>query len=189
MVFNSTFVLGAVVAKRSLGGAGAWGLILGALGLGAVIGGVVALRIRPRRPLVTANLVLIGSAVPPALLAVRPPLALVVAGAGVGGIGGTVFNAVWETALQRHIPPERLSRVTAYDWFVSTAANPLGQAVTRRRRDRDRRDAHRRRGLAGCRAVPDARDPEHQSLTADRDEPVETRVADEVQAVAVRDDR
>jgi MFS family permease len=130
MVFNSTFVLGAVVAKRSLGGPGAWGLILGAFGLGAVIGGVVALRIRPRRPLVTANLVLIGSAAPPALLALRPPLALVVAGACVGGIGGTVFNAVWETALQRHITPERLSRVTAYDWFVSTAANPLGQAVT-----------------------------------------------------------
>ena len=86
-VFNSTFVLGAAVAKRSLGGAGAWGLILGAFGLGAVIGGVVALRIRPRRPLVTANLVLVGSAAPPALLALRPPLALVVAGGCVGGIG------------------------------------------------------------------------------------------------------
>jgi MFS family permease len=123
-------VLGAAIAKRSLGGAGAWGLIVGAFGLGAVIGVVVALRIRPPRPLVTANLVLIGSAAPPALLALRPPLALVVAGACVGGIGGTVFNALWETALQRHIPAERLSRVTAYDWFVSTAANPLGQAVS-----------------------------------------------------------
>jgi MFS family permease len=130
MVFNSTFVLGAVVAKRSLGGADAWGLILGAFGLGAVIGGVVALRIRPRRPLVTANLVLIGSAAPPALLALRPPLALVAVGAFVGGIGGTVFNAVWETVLQRHIPAERLSRVTAYDWFVSIAANPVGQALS-----------------------------------------------------------
>jgi MFS family permease len=130
MAFNFTFVLGAVVAKRSLGGADAWGLILGAFGLGAVIGGVVALRIRPRRPLVTANLVLIGSAAPPTLLALRAPLALVVAGACVGGIGGTIFNAVWETVLQRHVPPERLSRVTAYDWFVSTAANPLGQAVS-----------------------------------------------------------
>jgi len=128
MAFNFTFVLGAVVAKRSLGGPGAWGLVVGAFGLGAVIGGIVALRIRPRRPLVTANLVLIGSAVTPTVLALRPPLAVVVAGACVGGIGGTVFNAVWETVLQRHIPPERLSRVTAYDWFVSTVANPLGQA-------------------------------------------------------------
>jgi MFS family permease len=130
MVFNSTFVLGAAVAKRSLGGADAWGLILAAFGLGAVVGGVVALRIRPRRPLVTANLGLILFALPPALLALRLPALVVAAGACVGAIGGTLFNAVWETALQRHVPPERLSRVTAYDWFVSIAANPLGQALS-----------------------------------------------------------
>jgi MFS family permease len=130
MVFNSTFVLGAAVAKRSLGGAEAWGLILAAFGLGAVVGGVVALRIRPRRPLVTANLGLILFALPPALLALRLPALVVAAGACVGAIGGTLFNAVWETALQRHVPPERLSRVTAYDWFVSIAANPLGQALS-----------------------------------------------------------
>jgi MFS family permease len=129
MVFNWFFVLGAVVAKRSLGGADAWGLIVAALGLGAVVGGIVALKIRPRRPLVVANLGLVLFALPPALLALRPPVALVAAGALVGGIGGTLFNALWETALQRHIPPERLSRVTAYDWFVSTAANPAGQAL------------------------------------------------------------
>jgi MFS family permease len=129
MIFNWFFVLGAVVAKRSLGGAHSWGLIVAALGLGAVVGGVVALRIRPRRPLVVANLGLVLFALPPALLALRPPVALIAAGALVGGIGGTLFNAVWETALQRHIPPERLSRVTAYDWFVSTAANPAGQAL------------------------------------------------------------
>jgi MFS family permease len=130
MVFNSTFVLGAAVARRSLGGAGAWGLILGAFGLGAVVGGVVALRLRPRRPLVTANLGLVFFALPPALLALRAPTAVIAAGACIGAIGGTLFNAVWETALQRHIPSERLSRVTAYDWFVSTAAQPLGQALS-----------------------------------------------------------
>jgi MFS family permease len=129
MVFNWFFVLGAVVAKRSLGGADAWGLIVAALGLGSVVGGVVALRIRPRRPLVVANLGLVLFTLPPGLLALRLPVALVAAGTLVGGIGGTLFNAVWETALQRHIPPERLSRVTAYDWFVSTAANPAGQAL------------------------------------------------------------
>jgi MFS family permease len=191
MVFNSTFVLGAVIAKRSLGGAGAWGLILGALGLGAVIGGLVALRIRPRRPLVTANLVLAGSAAPPALLALRPPLALVVAGAFIGGIGGTVFNALWETALQRHIPPERLSRVTAYDWFVSTAANPLGQAVSGPAAGAIGIDATLAVAAGWLAAAPflTLAIPSIRSLTADRYEPVEPRVADEVEAAAVGDDR
>jgi MFS family permease len=190
MAFNFTFVLGAVVAKRSLGGAGAWGLILGAFGLGAVIGGVVALRIRPRRPLVTANLILVGSAVPPALLALRPPLVLVVAGACVGGIGGTVFNAVWETALQRHIPPERLSRVTAYDWFVSTAANPLGQALSGPAAGAIGIDATLAVAAGWLAAAPflTLAIPSIRSL-ADRYEPVEPRVPDEVEPVTVRHDR
>ena len=128
-MFNWFFVLGAAVAKRSLGGAGAWGLIVGALGLGAVAGGILALRIRPRRPLIVANLGLTLFAVPTVLLAFHLPALVVAAGAVVGGSGGTFFNAIWETTLQRHILPERLSRVTAYDWFVSTAANPVGQAV------------------------------------------------------------
>jgi MFS family permease len=128
-MFNWFFVLGAAVAKRSLGGAGAWGLIVSGLGLGAVAGGLLALRVRPRRPLVAANLGLTVTAVPTVLLALHLPALVVAAGAVVGGVGGTFFNAVWETTLQRHVPPERLSRVTAYDWFVSTAANPVGQSV------------------------------------------------------------
>jgi MFS family permease len=189
--FNFTFVLGAVVAKRSLGGADAWGLILGAFGLGAVIGGVVALRIRPRRPLVTANLVLIGSVAPPALLALRAPLALVVAGACVGGIGGTIFNAVWETALQRNVPPERLSRVTAYDWFVSTAANPLGQSVSGPVAGAIGIDATLAVAAGWLAVAPflTLAIPSIRSLTADRHEPVEPRVPDEVEAAAVGDDR
>jgi MFS family permease len=189
-VFNSTFVLGAAVAKRSLGGAGAWGLILGALGLGAVIGGVVALRIRPGRPLVTANLWLIPFALPPALLALRPPLAVIVVGAGVGGIGGTVFNAVWETALQRHIPPERLSRVTAYDWFVSTAANPLGQALSGPAAGAIGIDATLAVAAGWLAAAPflTLAIPSIRSLTADGYESIEPRVADEVEAPPVGDD-
>ena len=38
-------------------------------------------------------------------------------------------NGVWEATLQRHIPPESLSRVSAYDWFGSLAFYPLGLAV------------------------------------------------------------
>ena len=38
-------------------------------------------------------------------------------------------NSVWESTLQRHIPAESLSRVSAYDWFGSLAFYPLGLAV------------------------------------------------------------
>jgi hypothetical protein len=40
-----------------------------------------------------------------------------------------IFNALWETALQQHIPPAALSRVSAYDWFGSLAFQPIGFVV------------------------------------------------------------
>jgi len=40
-----------------------------------------------------------------------------------------IFNSLWETALQRHVAPAALSRVSAYDWFGSLAFQPLGLAI------------------------------------------------------------
>ncbi|HEV8648685.1 MAG TPA: hypothetical protein VG276_04610 [Actinomycetes bacterium] len=33
---------------------------------------------------------------------------------------------LWFTALQQHVPPHVLSRVSAYDWLGSTALRPVG---------------------------------------------------------------
>ncbi len=40
-----------------------------------------------------------------------------------------VFNTLWETTLQRHIPPGARSRVSSYDWFGSIVFAPLGLAL------------------------------------------------------------
>jgi MFS family permease len=122
-------ILGAFVAKESLGGAGSWAVIVAGLGLGAVVGNLVALRVRPHRPLVLANLGCALVALPPALIALRAPTAVIAAGAFAGGLGIAFFNPLWETALQRHIPPAVLSRVTAYDWLVSVGLTPVGQML------------------------------------------------------------
>jgi MFS family permease len=58
------FVLGPVIATRMLGGASAWGAISASWAAGAVGGGVITLRITPRRPLVAANLALALIALP-----------------------------------------------------------------------------------------------------------------------------
>ena len=39
------------------------------------------------------------------------------------------LNPVWETAVQHSVPAPVLARVTAYDWLLSLAAQPLGYAV------------------------------------------------------------
>ena len=37
-----------------------------------------------------------------------------------------LFDVWWLTALAERIPPDKLSRVTSYDWMVSLALIPLG---------------------------------------------------------------
>ncbi len=122
-------VLGAAISKESLGGAGAWGLILSALGVGSLVGGVVALRIRPRRPFVTAFALYLPFALPSLLLAAGAGAGGVAAAALVSGAGLIIGNSVWETTLQQHVPDAVLSRVTAYDWFGSVVATPIGNAL------------------------------------------------------------
>ena len=122
-------VLGPAIAKAHLGGAAAWGLVLTAQSLGLVAGGLLLLRLRPRRLLLTATLGFLLTI--PFLLALSAPaeLVVVVAAAAVGGIGTEIFGVLWETTLQQEISQEKLSRVSAYDALGSFVLIPLGVAA------------------------------------------------------------
>jgi len=123
------FVLGPVVSERELGGARDWGVILSGGAIGSVVGGLLALRIRPRRPLFTGYL-LISVAALPTILLVRPLPALVIAAAAVVAMVTLAFAVtLWQTTLQERIPREALSRVFSYDWMGSLVLMPLGFAV------------------------------------------------------------
>jgi MFS family permease len=119
-------VLGPVTAERDLGGAGAWGAVLGAFGAGSLVGSLLATRAAPARPLVFVAGMEALFALPLAFLAAPTPVALLAVGAFVSGLGVTTGESVWESTLQRHIPDESLSRVSSYDWFGSFAFYPLG---------------------------------------------------------------
>jgi MFS family permease len=123
------FVLGAAISKTSLGGAGAWALILACFSAGGLIGGTTVLRIRPQRPLFIACIAVVPWSFPPAALALHSPLLVLAAFALVSGAGLMIFNSLWETTLQHHVPAASLSRVSAYDWFGSLLMQPLGFAL------------------------------------------------------------
>ncbi len=128
-VFAAWGVLGPVVAHSRMGGAATWGAIVSAFGGGSVLGGIVALRLRPARPMLVASASVSVFSLPLALLALGSGPLLVGAGAFLSGVGLMVANTLWESTLQRHIPQAALSRVSAYDWFGSMAFEPLGFAM------------------------------------------------------------
>jgi MFS family permease len=127
---NGAFnVLGPPVARQHLGGAAAWGAILTCESAGLLIGGLLMLRLRPRRMLYVATLCMLLAALPSLLLGFPAPVAAVAAGALVMGAGLEVFGVLWDTSMQQEIPVDRLSRVYAYDALGSFALIPVAQAA------------------------------------------------------------
>ena len=129
MMDSVWLVLAAVWVKDGHGGAGAWTVILVVSAVGGLAAGAMALRIKPRRPLLLASIAVIPNASPIIVLALRLPWEILVVTALVTGFGNMLFNTLWETTLQQHIPPASLSRVSAYDWFGSLLCQPLGLAL------------------------------------------------------------
>lgn len=128
-VLAPIFVLGPLVADIELSGASSWALIVGAYGVGGVVGGLWALRVRPRRPLLFASALFGLEALLPGLLAVAPPEGVLAAAALLGGVSYGVFEAIWSTALQQNVPDATLARVSSLDWMGSLALLPVGYIV------------------------------------------------------------
>ena len=164
MAMGSFMVLGPVIVDRELGGAAEWGFIMTVGALGAIVGGAVALRWKPARPLAVGfALMLVG--------ATRAVSHTTAAGAGHRYLGHghpgrhlDLEHPVGDRAPAAHSQAS-LSRVSSYDWMVSLAFNPSV---------RDHRSAGGHRGevptlllasaiglAAKLRCPPRAEHPEH----------------------------
>ena len=122
-------IFGPLVCRRDYGGAAAYALLSALWGLGAMLGGFVLMRVKPRRPLRAGTLACLPWAIPMILLACGVPLAIVVPFQLVSGAGPIIFNTLWWTTLQQQVPPESISRVISYDFAGSFALSPIGQAL------------------------------------------------------------
>jgi MFS family permease len=122
-------VLGPKIAKEHLGGAAAWGAFLTATSIGLVSSGLVLMRWRPRRMLLTATWAVFPFALPLVALAVPAPEAGLVATGFVWGFSSEIFGVMWTLTMQQQIPRDRLSRVYSYDMLGSFVLMPIGVAA------------------------------------------------------------
>jgi MFS family permease len=129
MAWGAQGVLGPIVAREELGGASAWGAIVTVGGIGGALGGVVALRWRPPRPLFTSHLIALGMSGYLLLFALPVPTAVIALGSFAAVLSIVVANTLWETVLQSEVPQEVLSRVSSYDWAISLVFMPIGFAL------------------------------------------------------------
>lgn len=129
LVIAPFLVLGPAVARRSLGGAGAWALIVACYGIGSIVGSLVALRLHVGRPIRFALAIGVLYAPLLALLALRLPALAVAPFAVLAGAQGSARTTLLQTTGQKLFPRELLSRLSAFGSLGSIGLAPLGFAL------------------------------------------------------------
>ncbi|GGJ84256.1 MFS transporter [Streptomyces camponoticapitis] len=125
---GSVQVIGPAVADAGAG-ARTWGLVLAAQTLGAIAGGLLALRWKPRAALATGVLLTSVSAVLPWALAAGPRPALLIPAAFLAGVAMEQVHIALTVAVQERVAPGHLARVTSYQVLGSLTAVPVGQLL------------------------------------------------------------
>ncbi len=122
-------VIGPVVANERLGGPKGWSWVLGAESVGMLVGVLIAIRVRPRRPVRLVVFMAFPLALVPLALGVGAPLLVAALVAFVAGVALDTLTVVWDTTLQREIPQSALSRVSSYDALGSLMLGPVGMLL------------------------------------------------------------
>jgi MFS family permease len=128
-VLPAVFALGPALAAQELSGASSWAAIIACLGVGTVTGNLIALRLRPRRPVLVAAVALVGACTQAAIIGSGVGTAGIAALMVLAGIAVSLFFTLWDTSIQEQIPPHAVSRVSSYDFTVSLGLMPLGMAL------------------------------------------------------------
>ncbi|MBO1332050.1 MFS transporter [Streptomyces sp. VRA16 Mangrove soil] len=110
-------------------GASTFGLVMSALGAGSVLGGIIAIRLRPRYPLRAGALAMILWTLMPLSVALGLPAPLIACCYAVSGVGMAFWIVMFHTSVQTHVPQDVLGRVHAYDAAGSLVMKPVGQAL------------------------------------------------------------
>ncbi|MGW0249925.1 MFS transporter [Nocardia goodfellowii] len=125
-LIGGTQVLGPAIADATIGRF-AWGIVLGAQTVGALLGGILASRWQPRRALLFGTVLVLVEAVPLLTLAHAPELIPLLAAYFLAGMTIEQFSIAWDVSVQENVPPDRLARVYSYDALGSFIAIPLGE--------------------------------------------------------------
>lgn len=122
-------VLAPLICKEDYGGAGAYAALGVSFAVGMLVGGTSLLRFKPHFPLRAGFIAFLPALLPGIVLGLKLSLPVVVGAQFLSGIGMTVMGALWWTAMQEHIPPQSISRVSSYDWAGTLAVMPIGYAL------------------------------------------------------------
>jgi MFS transporter len=110
-------------------GATVFGVVNSVSGLGMVLGGLIAMRVRPDRPLLAGGIAIFGFAAQPLSVAFGLPVPVIACGFAISGAAMAFWSVMWATSVQTQVPSTILNRIHAYEVAGSLAMAPVGQAL------------------------------------------------------------
>lgn len=108
-------------------GESALGFIMSMFGLGSVLGGLVAVRLRPLHPLRAGAIAMAGTVFGILAVALRLSPPMLALGYALWGVGAAFWLVMFHSSVQTKIAPDILGRVHAYDVAGSVIMRPVGQ--------------------------------------------------------------
>ncbi|MER5636756.1 MFS transporter [Kitasatospora sp. NPDC002227] len=106
-----------------------FGLLSGAFAVGTVCGGLLAIRVKPLRPLAAGALALLAFPLYPLGIVLGWPVPALAAAQVLVGTGVTFWGVMWATSVQTQVPGEVLNRIHSYDVAGSVCMLPVGSAL------------------------------------------------------------
>jgi MFS family permease len=122
-------VLGPLIALEHFDGAKSWSYVITAESVGLVVGSLIAIKVKPKYPMRFLMLSSFTITFYIASLAKPQSLAVIAVGAFLFGITLDLWGTLWNTALQRKVPRDSLSRVSSFDAMGSLMFRPIGLAI------------------------------------------------------------
>ncbi|MBB4947427.1 MFS family permease [Kitasatospora gansuensis] len=101
-----------------------------AFGAGTVVGGLLAVRFKPQRPLAVGAVAMLAFPLYPLGIVLGWPAWLLGIAQVVVGIGLTFWSVMWATSVQTQVPGEVLNRIHAYEVAGSVCMFPIGSALS-----------------------------------------------------------
>jgi MFS family permease len=129
LIFGPLVPLGAALITEDLGRS-AYGWMMSAAGAGTILGGLIAMYVKPARPLAVGATVMIVFFLEPLVIATRMPAGVMAAGFALSGAAWAFWSVMWATSIQTKVSQDVLNRVTAYEVGGSVLSIPIGQALS-----------------------------------------------------------
>jgi MFS family permease len=129
LVTQTLFVLGPEISKTHYGGASVWAATASAFSAGMILGGLVAIRIRPSRPFVASIAASTLVSTQQLAFGLRAPALVLIAVSVVAGAGLAIHISLWYTVFQREVPQALQSRVASVENVSAFVLNPIGTAL------------------------------------------------------------